>query len=93
MADTTILATSVAILALSISEGQAQEQPEPAPAPASCYGPGSIATAVLLTFFCTLSLIGVLFYFWKKRSDAKKGNFILTYYLRRQSIIALMILC
>ncbi|XP_066154896.1 uncharacterized protein [Euwallacea fornicatus] len=42
-----------------------------------CYGAGSIAMAVIFTFFGTLLLVGALFYYLKRRADAKRDNHLI----------------
>ncbi|KAH1008596.1 uncharacterized protein LOC125505585 [Dendroctonus ponderosae] len=62
----------VGVLAVLLSTVQAQEQAAPI-----CYGPGSLATAIVLTFLFTLLLVGGVLYFLKRRADAKKDNHLI----------------
>lgn len=41
----------------------------------SCYGPGAIATSVIVTFIVTALLVTALLYVWKK-FRGKKGKFL-----------------
>lgn len=59
----------VGVLAVLMGTVRAQEQAS------ICYGAGSMATAIVLTFLLTLLLVGGVLYFLKRRADAKKGKF------------------
>ncbi|KAJ8925061.1 hypothetical protein NQ315_001232 [Exocentrus adspersus] len=61
----------VAVLVCSAGLVGAQE-----PQPASCYGPGSIASSVILTFLFTALLLGAGYFFWR-RYKQKKEHLIL----------------
>ncbi|KAF7284970.1 hypothetical protein GWI33_012751 [Rhynchophorus ferrugineus] len=46
-------------------------------APSTCYGGGSIATSVILTFILTLLLVGVIWYIWYRRQKCRKGTHLI----------------
>ncbi|KAL1517325.1 hypothetical protein ABEB36_001102 [Hypothenemus hampei] len=60
-----------AIFLISVGTCHAQDQTS------TCYGPGSLATAIILTFFGTTLLVAGVIYFRKKRSEANKGNHLI----------------
>lgn len=43
---------------------------------ASCYGPGSIAASVILTFVCTAVLAVILYFLWKRYKQKKGKTYI-----------------
>lgn len=55
------------IIVFSAELVNAQEQ--------SCYGSGSIATSVVLTFLLTVLLLAAVFYVWQKFRGKKGGYF------------------
>lgn len=56
------------VLAVLCSAGLASAQEE-----ISCYGPGSIATSVVLTFIFTVALVFMVYFLWK-RYKLKRGK-------------------
>ncbi|XP_050300719.1 uncharacterized protein LOC126739197 [Anthonomus grandis grandis] len=62
------------ILAVFIELSWAQETTSEAPI---CYGAGSMAAAVILTFIFTLLVAGGFFFIWRKRENLKKDNHLI----------------
>ncbi|KAJ3663497.1 hypothetical protein Zmor_007754 [Zophobas morio] len=54
----------LALLALSAGPARAQDE-------GACYGPGSIALAVILSVVLTAALLAGLFYLWRKYRKPK----------------------